>query len=211
MQYLNDLFDTVTSLPVDAIIGGVFLALMLTSPVGLAYAVGRRRSKDVSMTLVALATATNLVGMALAIVQAQHVNDSPNEKWARTSINPGTLPPQKQRQAPGRSSGPPDRPRLSDIVAEKIMPDIFSHGDTDHDGRLSTVEAAAVATAFIESSSPRDASICEEDLRRAIADAIESRIRSFFRHPPPPGRDFGQPPGPATSGVSGVEENKKES
>lgn len=152
MQYLNDVFDTVTSLPVDAIIGGVFLALILTSPVGLAYAVGRRRSKDVSMTLVALATATNFVGMALAIGQARHFNDNQNEEWARTPLNAGAPPPQQQPL--DRGTRPPDTPRLSDFIADRIMPDIFSDGDTDHDGRLSTIEAAAVATAFIESSSP---------------------------------------------------------
>ena len=197
MQYLNDVFDTVTSLPVDAIIGGVVLALMLASPVGLAYAVGRRRKKDVSMTMVALATATNLVGMALAIGQARHINDNPNEEWARTPLNARVPPPQQPPR--DRGSRPPERPRLSDIIAERILPDIFSDGDTDHDGRLSTVEAAAVAASFIESSSPRDASICAEDLRKAIAEAIESRLRSLFQPPSAPGREIGQPPGPVTS------------
>ena len=88
MQYLTDILDAVTALPVDAVLGGVFLALVLTSPVGLAYAVGRRRGKDVSMMLVGLATAMNFIGMALAIGHAQYVNNSAAVKRRQTSPLP---------------------------------------------------------------------------------------------------------------------------
>jgi hypothetical protein len=198
MKYLTEVFDTVTSLPVDVIIGAVFVALMLTSPVGLTYAVGRRSSKEVSMALVALAMATNLVGMALAIGQARRVGDGPNDEWAR-SVHNTTAAPLPPPRPPAVGFRPPDKARLGDIIAERIVPDIFSDGDTDHDGRLSTLEAAAVAIAFIESPGPQGVSISAEDLRKAIAEAIEARIRSLFRPPFPPGREMGPPPGPVTS------------
>ena len=135
MKYLNDALDAATGMPVDSVLGGVFLALMLTSPVGLAYVVGRRRGKDVSITLIALATVTNLIGMAVAIGHAKYVEDRRTMVNVQTSFGSGFPPPQV---SPNQGSRPPGRSRLSDIIAERITPGLLSKGDTDRDGRLST-------------------------------------------------------------------------
>ena len=195
MQYLSEIFDAVTTLPVDSVLGGVFLALVLASPVGLAYNVGRRRGKDASMMLVGLATAMNFIGMALAIGHAQYVNDSAAVKPRQTSSYQGVLPlAQPQPGSPNRGTPPTNRPRLSDIIAERITPDILSEGDMDHDGRLSTDEAADVVTAFIKSSaSGKDASCGQEEIRRVIAERIEPYLRSLFQNPSALGRDVRRP------------------
>ncbi len=64
----------------------------------------------------------------------------------------------------------------------------------DHDGRLSTDEAADVVTAFIESSaSGKDASCGPEEIRTAIAESIEPYLRSLFQNPSALGRDVRRP------------------
>lgn len=185
MKYLNDVLDAVTAMPADAVIGGVFLALMLTSPLGLAYAVGRRRGKDVAMALVALATAANLIGMAIAAVHARHVENSPNAEWARTPLDSGALP--QQSGPSGQRSRPPSRPRLSDIIAARVTPSLLSKGDTDHDGRLSTNEAAVAVAALIRSSaSGKETSVDEREIRGMIAEVIEPALQTFGQPPAAP-------------------------
>jgi hypothetical protein len=185
MQYLNDTVDAVTRMPVNTVIGAVFLALVLAAPVGLIAVAGRRRGKDVSMTLVAIATAANFLGMIVAVGQARHADQNPNAEWARAPVDSVGRP--QQEPVPTRALQLPSATRMSDYIATRITPVLFSEWDTNDDKQLVASEAAAGAAAFIKASgSDKSDSVSEDELRTKIADAIEPHLRTVRQGPPVP-------------------------
>src|SRR3954454_9562624 len=124
-EFLASIFDSILALPVETVIGGVLLALLLALPVAGAYLAARRGKRDAAMILVAASMVVNLVGMAIASGQT----------W-RTINGDGSAvatPPQP----------PPGSPLAGDDdLTESLAWIVLLKADTDGDGSVSSEEAA---------------------------------------------------------------------
>ncbi len=197
---LQDVVDAITETSPEVLIGGLVLAVMLASPLAMIYALSRRRAKDISTLLVAVAALANVGGMAIALGYARRASETPNEAWLRSqrtsqpnSIGPpapgsplANAPmsfPMPAHHLPG--TPPPSRPRLSDLVAERISQDFLTEGDFDRDGQLSSSETISAVNTFLESSAHNEnGSVTREALRLALAEALEKYLRGPGPLPP---------------------------
>jgi hypothetical protein len=131
-EQLAAILDSVLAMPVEVIIGAVFLSLLLALPVAWAHVASRRDSKNHAMFLVASAMTTILVGMAIAAGQA----------W-RTARAQGVATEAPPHKVPGPT------PTGDDRLAETLAWIILEKADTNRDGLISSAEAATLGDQFV--------------------------------------------------------------
>ena len=151
-------------------IGAILVALFLALALSGAHTVCHRWAKDSTMPLVVLAILFNLVAMLFAVGYMQH----------RGRFGAG---PVSRTMSPfsGRRFGGPGS--FTAMLAERI----FDDADADHDGSLSTDEAVAATTRFVED-------IDSEGTGAVNREAMIAALRDRMRSPGPPPSASHEPP-----------------
>jgi hypothetical protein len=148
-SFLDAILNSVLDMSAPTILGWVFLALLLSSPIAGLYAALRGGRRNLAMPLMGLALVANLVGMVVASGHARSLSDA-NARAVRTfAPRPPPPPPDGSSPPPG---GGPEFGRFEVPQSRSLGSRILAEADADHDSLLSPDEAAAAAAAFVRSA-----------------------------------------------------------